>query len=687
MMPSFRQKFVGFIRQLSNTSDSPRDSDVPDNVSECFIQNYLKGSDKVNKNEPVILHGKKPYEIPPLTIGEYATDEIKAAHTGPDGGLGSVNKKEEENGNNIIVGTDNWNNAHERSYGKSCSLYEVHPITELRAGDPIADCYGILVRENSAILALADGVNWGVKASIAAKAAVHGSIDYVNQHVFGMASPKPTTTTEVFISLLRSFHTAHSLILQEKGMLTTLTTAVVLPLADSQGKYVVCTCNVGDSLAYVYSPKHGVREITQGSHDVHQMRDMRDALGALGPVDGQNPELSNLTLSMTELEPGDIVFLTSDGVSDNLDPVVGKFTGLPTVEAHQRHKLVLLRTEDLLRYGVSGKGPSISSARDVVTLLLDFVSRLTAAKRHVLEDRDLYTGRDGKVLSPSEQVARRREVCKRLHAIPGKLDHATVVAYSVGQWGEGEVKGNYAWVEEDGEEGEDQGIEAEVDEKNLENLKKDEKEDGNNRILDGEENEQGENERVEDSKEEENGEIGTRLMEMKGNERNVKERQDKKELREDSREKERREREEKRMRNEGRDKEVKDKRSKENVNASNKTQGHSKETASKVDLKEELGNRKQRKEDNIRKGQEKRSESTKGGKNVDSQSGKGEKKESIKTESGESRNRSSSVSKRREERKTGGLKGKDERALMKGKEEKGKSEKGEEKEKGKREPG
>ena len=31
------------------------------------------------------------------------------------------------------------------------------------------------------------------------------------------------------------------------------------------------------------------------------MRDMRDALGALGPVAGQNPELNNLTLSMTQV--------------------------------------------------------------------------------------------------------------------------------------------------------------------------------------------------------------------------------------------------------------------------------------------------------------------------------------------------------------------------------------------------
>ena len=55
------------------------------------------------------------------------------------------------------------------------------------------------------------------------------------------------------------------------------------------------------------------------------MRDMRDALGALGPVDGNKPELGNLTLSMTIVESGDIVFITSDGISDNFDPVVGKF--------------------------------------------------------------------------------------------------------------------------------------------------------------------------------------------------------------------------------------------------------------------------------------------------------------------------------------------------------------------------
>lgn len=163
---------------------------------------------------------------------------------------------------------------------------------------------------------------------MAAQSAVQGSLDYLNNAVFGqVAGSMAKSTREIFVSLLRSFGSAHSCILETGGALSTLTVAVILPLTGPNytGKSVVCCCNVGDSLGYVYSKTHGVREFTQGSHDVNSMRDMRDALGALGPVDGNKPELGNLTLSMTVVEAGDIVFLTSDGISDNFDPVVGKF--------------------------------------------------------------------------------------------------------------------------------------------------------------------------------------------------------------------------------------------------------------------------------------------------------------------------------------------------------------------------
>ena len=62
--------------------------------------------------------------------------------------------------------------------------------------------------------------------------------------------------------------------------------------------------------------------------------------------------------------------------------------------------------------------------------------RLTAAKRHILEDPDLYyTTEEGSTelteLSRAEQRSRRRKVCEKLAMVPGKLDHATVVAYQV----------------------------------------------------------------------------------------------------------------------------------------------------------------------------------------------------------------------------------------------------------------
>lgn len=175
----------------------------------------------------------------------------------------------------------------------------------------------------------------GEGACLAARSAVQGSLDYLDRAVFGqVAGCMAKATHEIFVSLLRSFWSAHACILETGGALTTLTVAVILPLAGANytGKSVVCCCNVGDSLGYVYSKTHGVREFTQGSHDLNTQRDMRDALGALGPVDGNNPELGNLTLSMTIVDANDIVFLTSDGISDNFDPVVGKFADPMTDE-------------------------------------------------------------------------------------------------------------------------------------------------------------------------------------------------------------------------------------------------------------------------------------------------------------------------------------------------------------------
>lgn len=65
-----------------------------------------------------------------------------------------------------IAGVTDWCNPHENAYGIATTLYEKNPTNNINNGEPIADCFGIVARPSSAILALADGVNWGKRNNI-----------------------------------------------------------------------------------------------------------------------------------------------------------------------------------------------------------------------------------------------------------------------------------------------------------------------------------------------------------------------------------------------------------------------------------------------------------------------------------------------------------------------------------------
>lgn len=67
------------------------------------------------------------------------------------------------------------------------------------SGDPIADSFAVCVRENSAIIALADGVNWGEKACLASRCAVFGCMDYLNKALYS-----PAESTRIRNTLVKS---------------------------------------------------------------------------------------------------------------------------------------------------------------------------------------------------------------------------------------------------------------------------------------------------------------------------------------------------------------------------------------------------------------------------------------------------------------------------------------------------
>lgn len=100
-----------------------------------------------------------------------------------------------------VAGVLDWSRPHPRAYGAATTLYERHPLTKQHAGSPIADCFALVARTNSAILTLADGVNWGEKACIAARSAVHGCVDYLNKAVFTSGNITNTTVSDIYFIL------------------------------------------------------------------------------------------------------------------------------------------------------------------------------------------------------------------------------------------------------------------------------------------------------------------------------------------------------------------------------------------------------------------------------------------------------------------------------------------------------
>lgn len=254
--------------------------------------------------------------------------EIFAAATGPDEGVKNItlepissSGKSEWKKSKRAKGCEpfgEWTKRHPRAYGIGTTLYDCNPVTKCTSGDPVADVYAVVAGENSCILVLADGVNWGEKSRLAARCAVAGCLQYLSNHL-----STANTTRDIMSILLKAFEHAQKCIIEKDATMTTLCVAVVCQLEGSS-RWGLCVVNVGDSLAFTYKQGKGVQEVTIGSHYENEERDMRCPGGSLGPVDGYNPDLRNLTFSFTILDPGDIVFLTSDGVSDNFDPVIAQ---------------------------------------------------------------------------------------------------------------------------------------------------------------------------------------------------------------------------------------------------------------------------------------------------------------------------------------------------------------------------
>ena len=358
----------------------------------------------------------------------------------------------------VVAGVIDWYRPHPRADGLSVTLYEKQAgANNGHHGDPIADAFFLTARPNSCIMALADGINWGHKPRLAARSALLGVVEHLNEKLFSVPTHN-LTTQDIFHHILLSFDEGQKRIVTNGGTTTTLTVAMIcecLPNHHVSSKWILCSVSVGDSPCFLYQPDYGtVHEVTAAWHD-GKGRDPRDSGGCLGTNVGNDPDLSNLICCLLPVKEGDFVFLTSDGISDNFDPVLLKeamvgstsptppssqphfltpqssvsISSLPSVTPKQRQEILTEKMATIIKEK-QRRIEHMLTAQDIIEALVTHVKLVTDDKRKFLEQ--VWEESSDPSLSPSTRRDKERKQSQKSKLLPGKLDHTTVVAYQVG---------------------------------------------------------------------------------------------------------------------------------------------------------------------------------------------------------------------------------------------------------------
>ena len=346
-------------------------------------------------------------------------------------------------------GVVNWDRPHERADGISISTYERKYQSSEHHGDPIADAYAIVTRPNNCVLVVADGVNWGSRPRIAARAALLGCIEHIHSKLFdnSATTDRQLTTQDVFHHILLSFDCAQREIIAKEGTTTTLTVAIVIELKPHprvNSRWGLCVVSVGDSPCFLYNQAtQTVCEVTAAAH-MGIGRDPRDAGGCLGANCGDLPDLGNLVCCFMPVYENDIVFITSDGISDNFDIVsLKKATpisdssnswssspNLPQVSPEERQVAMTTAMAGLLG-GRSRYLEKDLSAQELVHILVSYAVDITSEKRMFLEQ--VWEKTSDPALTPRTRREMERSLSLQSKRIPGKLDHTSIVAYQIAE--------------------------------------------------------------------------------------------------------------------------------------------------------------------------------------------------------------------------------------------------------------
>merc|ERR1711991_612959 len=207
---------------------------------------------------------------------------------------------------------------------------------------------------------------------------------------------------------------------------TTILGGLLAPVLGSEGLFCFMFISVGDCKAFCRKATTGkIIDLTLGSRN--NVSDAKDPGGRIGPHNKNGmPDFRNLRISYCICEEGDLLILTSDGLSDNFDPefqgLLPNDLGLPEDEWDKVTDMdAAIRAKGAWACAKMGQLVDAAAAEAncpvspqlVVGTLVDYCVRLTESSRDWLESVSV-----GQL--PTDY---------RLY--PGKMDHTSAMSVVV----------------------------------------------------------------------------------------------------------------------------------------------------------------------------------------------------------------------------------------------------------------
>lgn len=317
--------------------------------------------------------------------------------------------------------------------GRMVSSYPLWPDGQ-RQGDPICDFYRIHYHPLRTVVALADGCNWGIGPRDAAHHAVNNLIEYLTA-----THRKATTIRELGFLLMRGFSVAHSAIvssMQDNPTVSPGTTTLVggfavrltQPLDPVQQPgclWAFVYASIGDCRVFRWDAQNKQVQALGGHHQRAMVTDAKDPGGRLGPHNGHFADTRNFDICAIPVASGDILCLSSDGVTDNLDP---QNLGLSPADlrpdkympSQDWGTLPLAEAQALIDQHICASAKKLAEERAgdlpvtpdiMVNALIDHALQVTDSSRQFMLDH------------PNLPLP------KDYRAFPGKMDHTTIIAF------------------------------------------------------------------------------------------------------------------------------------------------------------------------------------------------------------------------------------------------------------------